>query len=167
MKGSPILPWVLGGLAFWALATWLLWRAWPVSLDGAGPVATLYWGPSAGSPTLAEYTQDWRVRRSFVIPYAGLAALYTLLCLLWARKSRSTAVWTVASAFALLLGLSLVIGAGGRAGLWPFGLLPQDLWGWAFLLRGVIALALLTGVVRLVLRLPRATQPTRSNSVEP
>jgi len=166
MNGSPVLRWALGGLVLWALATWLLWWAWPVSVDGAGPEATLYWGASASAPTLAEYSQDWRARLSFVIPYAGLAALYTPICLLWARKSRSAAGWTAVSALALLLGLSLVIGAGGRAGLWPFGLLPQDLWGLTLLLRGVIPLALLTGVVQRALRLPRAAPPARSDSVE-
>ena len=73
------LYWPVVITSFWLCALWVLFKASPISVDGSGPSATLYWGSHPPTPTLAEYDRSFGARLPFLCPYWIASSVITFL----------------------------------------------------------------------------------------
>jgi len=73
-----VLFWLVVIICYWYCARWLLFRAFPIYVDGGGPSSTLYWGHHR-TPSLAEWDGSVRTQMLLLYPYWIAASIITFL----------------------------------------------------------------------------------------
>jgi hypothetical protein len=87
----------LAVIAFWFLEHAVLQWAAPIYVDGAGPLASFYWG-QALDPTLAEWHRSAELQEAFLLPYKIVATILTFIaCVL--IPFVSTRMWSRSNLF--------------------------------------------------------------------
>lgn len=107
--------------SYWLCALWLLIRVSPISVDGSGATATLYWGESTPDASLREFEEDAAVRRRFLRPYWIAASIVTLIgcgLALWVTRCRRRCIVASIGSFSLLLVAGAVSDLGIALRLW-------------------------------------------------
>src|SRR5215471_11955032 len=113
--------WIVAIAAYWLSACWLLYRIFPIFVDGNGVIASFHWGGGVLTANLSDLQESSGTRLLFLFPYWVAASIITLAgCGLTSRlvqcwRPRSLRLFLASSA--MTLSLLLLTGAISEAGI--------------------------------------------------
>lgn len=152
------LYWLWLSPLYWYVAYQLLYHVSPISFDGSGPTASLYWSNDIPAPTLREYDTNRALRLQFLIPYFVAATVLTLQScgmaafLLGERqpKVRRVPLASAGISFLMMMASAASSDAGSRMGFWHAPLMFVDVLSVLTVLEVIMPLSCLAAIFALV-----------------